>query len=89
MPAATVTHAYCERVTATPTSPIHLRQVGTEGLKLGGGIPEDVAALCGATIARGWDLPTDVPSTVERAATIPQDQPGRHCLRCIEQYTGR
>ena len=72
--------SYCERVTATPTSPVHIRMVGLEGRKLGGGIPG--AALCGAEVRNGWDLPTDVPSTLAGYAEIPQDRPGRMCLRC-------
>ena len=74
--------SYCERVSASALSPVHIREVGDEGRKLGGGIPNE--ALCGADVVRGWDLPTDVRSTLAAYAQIPQDQPGRLCLRCAE-----
>lgn len=76
------TLSYCERVTATPMSPVHIRTVGPEGRKLGGGIPGP--ALCGAEVRNGWDLPTDVPTTLDQYAAIPQDRPGRMCLRCVD-----
>ena len=75
--------SYCERSTASAMSPVHIRKVGGEGRKLGGGVP--VPALCGSDLHHGWDLPTDVPSTVARYATIPQNQPGRMCLACVAE----
>lgn len=60
--------AFCERVTASPMSLEHIREVGAEGLMLGGGIPN--VALCGADVRRGWDLSSEVTEgTVERLAT--------------------
>lgn len=50
--------AFCERVTATATSPWHIRRVGPEGLKLGGNAPD--TTLCGASLGKGWDLKTPV-----------------------------
>jgi hypothetical protein len=44
----------CETVTAGPLAPNHVRRVGDEGLRPGGGIPG--LALCGQVVARGWDL---------------------------------
>ncbi len=44
----------CETVTAGPLASNHVRVVGPEGLKLGGGAPG--AALCGRDLAKGWDL---------------------------------
>lgn len=49
-----VTLALCETSTAGPLTPNHVRQVGPEGLKLGGGIP--TPALCGRDLRGGWDL---------------------------------
>lgn len=47
-------YAFCERVTATAESPWHIRLVGSEGLKLGGGAPD--STLCGRPLHKGWDL---------------------------------
>lgn len=46
--------SFCERVTATPTSPYHVRVVDENGLKPSGGI--QVLALCGADLYGGWDV---------------------------------
>lgn len=79
--------AFCEPVTATPTSPIHIRRVGEEGLKLGGGIP--VAPLCGReSVIRGWDLRGAVtPESVHDQST-PRSGDGRVflCVKCAEAY---
>lgn len=40
--------AFCEPSNATPFSREHIRRVGAEGLKLGGGVPSP--ALCGADL---------------------------------------
>lgn len=54
----TQTYSYCERPTAGPTSPVHIRVVGPEGRLLGGGITGK--ALCGLSLNHGWDLPGPV-----------------------------
>lgn len=46
--------SFCEPVTATPFSKWHIREVGPEGLKLDGGIPNE--PLCGRDLRHGWDL---------------------------------
>lgn len=51
-------YAFCERVTASPISPLHIRELTAVGMKRGGGA--DTLALCGANVA--WDT-----STVELA----------------------
>ena len=49
---ATAGMAYCERATATATSPKHLRNLSERGLITGGGA--DTPALCGEMVA--WDV---------------------------------
>ena len=77
--------SFCERVNAGPASPVHLRRVGPEGTKLGGGVPG--AALCGRDLRHGWDLPQQVTDDlVERGAALPPGQPGRTCQDCVAVY---
>lgn len=80
------THAFCEPVTATPTSYWHIRDVGEEGLKLGGGVP--VAPLCGRDLRHGWDLKSEV--TPEAVTTGAQPRPGDGrvfvCPTCAAVY---
>jgi hypothetical protein len=77
-------YSFCERVTATPTSPEHIRVVGEEGLKLGGGAPDTV--LCGASLSKGWDLNNAVDAETVRRLSTPRDADGHVflCLRCAE-----
>lgn len=72
--------AFCEPVSATVRSREHIREVGPEGFKYGGGIPN--AALCGADVRRGWDIKAEVhPSRfVVNAETNPT------CQGCIDAY---
>jgi hypothetical protein len=58
--------AFCEPVYARPMGTEHIREVGPEGLKLGGGIP--VAALCGFDVIKGWDL--NLPVTLLAIAAL-------------------
>ncbi|MBT0771753.1 hypothetical protein KIH74_22625 [Kineosporia sp. J2-2] len=51
--------AFCESNWAGPESPWHIRVVGSEGLKPGGGV--NATALCGREI-KGWDLPASRPT---------------------------
>lgn len=82
----TPVYAFCEPVTATPTSFWHLRLVGPEGIKLGGGIPGPV--LCGRDLRNGWDLQSEV--TVDSVVTGSQPRPsdGRIfvCPKCAAAY---
>ena len=50
--------AFCESVNATGTSPWHIRQLTTKGLKIGGGT--DTKSLCGREM--GWDLEVKITS---------------------------
>ena len=58
MNGAKQTYSFCERATATSTSPWHIRRLTDAGRKLGGGA--DTPALCGCEVA--WDLSTEVPT---------------------------
>jgi len=80
------TLAFCEPVTATPFSHEHIRTVGPEGLKLGGGAPNTV--LCGRDLYGGWDLRSEVtPDLVLRLST-PREGDGRVflCPECADAY---
>lgn len=79
--------AFCEPVTATPTSAWHIRRVGEEGLKLGGGIP--VAPLCGReSVIRGWDLKSEVTVQSVLDGITPREGDGRIfvCRACASEY---
>lgn len=77
--APTVRYSECERVTASPTSPTHIRVLTDAGLITGGGADSD--ALCSAEVA--WDI---------REITLPEvieNLPGQHatfryCTLCVE-----
>ncbi|KQO98381.1 hypothetical protein [Leifsonia sp. Leaf264] len=71
--------AFCERVTATPTSPNHIRQLTEVGMKQGGGA--DTLALCGAEVA--WDtLIVDFDRLPHMLAN--QHETARYCPTCSE-----
>lgn len=72
------TLAWCETVTAGPTTPMHLRWT-TTGLHRGGGA--DGPALCGREVA--WDTSETTPQQV--LDSVPhQHETFRICLRCLE-----
>lgn len=79
-------YSFCEHVGATPTSPIHLRSVGEEGQKFGGGVPG--AALCGLDLRKGWDLPQPVTPASVLADMTPRSGDGRvfGCTVCDTIY---
>jgi len=60
-------YALCERVTATGTSPHHIRELTDQGMFRGGGA--DGPAACGAVVA--WDTSEvtleEIPGIVERS----------------------
>jgi hypothetical protein len=65
-------YAFCEGVTASGSSPWHLRPVMATGLHLGGGI--DTNSLCGAVRAPyGWDI--DV--------AVSEQHLGHACRDCV------
>jgi hypothetical protein len=82
-----VEFAFCEPVSATATSPWHIRRVGPEGLKLGGGIP--TPPLCGReSVIRGWDLTSAVTAESVRLGSTPREGDGRVflCRACTDAY---
>jgi hypothetical protein len=85
--------AFCERATATPMSQEHIRRVGPEGLKNGGGAPD--TTLCGAPLQGGWDLTTAQTNHVTDAAvrdlSTPRQGDGRVflCPRCGAAWPAR
>lgn len=83
---AVPTYSFCEHVNATPTSPEHLRTVGDEGQKFGGGVPGN--ALCGRDLRFGWDLATPVTDESVRALSSPRSGDGRVflCRTCAAIY---
>lgn len=64
--------AFCEPVHARPMGQEHIREVGPEGFKYGGGIP--VAALCGFNVVMGWDMQR--PVTPEAVKTLAAPRAG-------------
>lgn len=82
--AQTPAYTFCEPVSATATSHHHIRQVGSDGIKPGGGILG--AALCGRDVSRGWDLAGEV--TVASVGSQPRPGDGRVfvCPPCAEKY---
>lgn len=72
--------AFCEPVSATTRSREHIRLVGPEGFKYGGGIPNK--ALCGWNVERGWDLK----ATVHPARFLPSAETNPTCQACIDAY---
>lgn len=84
--AVTPQFAFCEPVTATPMSKEHIRPVGPEGLKLGGGVP--VPALCGRDLHMGWDLETPVTADMVDRLAAPRPGDGRVflCGPCADAW---
>lgn len=82
---AVPTLAFCERVTAGPFTPWHIRRVGVEGLKLGGGAPDTV--LCGAELRHGWDRELAVDTASVERLLRPDDK-GRTavCVACAVAF---
>jgi hypothetical protein len=75
--------ALCESVTATGTSPRHIRVLKENGMKAGGGADTD--SLCGRPMA--WDL--SIVTATEIHNTLPyQHQSSRYCSNCVEIMTG-
>lgn len=70
--------AECERVTASPTSPFHIRRLVDGKLFPGGGA--DTAALCGAKVA--WDTGSvSLDEVVKRAEN--QHDTFSYCTACL------
>lgn len=90
----TFAYSFCESVYATPTSPHHIREVGPEGLKQGGGVP--VPALCGRDLHRGWDTHAldpavnDAARLIRLSTPIATDDNRVHvCPKCVAEYLRR
>lgn len=76
-------YTMCERNTATPTSPVHIRYVPAgEQRRLGGGVA--ATTLCGAVL-RGWDLPGDVTDRHVSVAACTSET-GPTCIRCARVW---
>ncbi len=80
--------SFCEHVTAT--GPWHIREVGPEGLKFGGGAK---TSLCHAHEPtwwiNGWDLEVPLEETrfsAERNQEITAQRLEHVCKRCVELY---
>jgi len=65
-------YSFCETVTATGTSPWHIRKLTEKGKKLSGGA--DSPSLCGKVVA--WDL----------TANIDNHHLGHCCQKCAAKY---
>lgn len=65
-------YSFCERATAGPLSPWHIRRLYT-GRKLGGGADSD--ALCGQKVA--WDL----------SVSITSHHLGHSCVECVRLFS--
>lgn len=75
-----IRYSECERVTATPTSPYHVRVLTSAGLKKGGGA--DSIALCGAEVA--WDTrEVALGEVIESAKT--QWETWSYCASCVRK----
>lgn len=72
--------AFCEPSSATVRSKEHIRVVGPEGFKYGGGIP--TPALCGYDLRHGWDL--NVPVHPARFNTAADLNPT--CAACVDAF---
>lgn len=82
--APVVTLAYCETSSATVFSPFHVRVVGDEGLKTGGGAPG--SALCGRDLRRGWDVREVTAAELAETRVDPEpDWPGHTCRGCRDE----
>lgn len=78
-------YAYCEPNWASATSKWHIREVGSEGLKLGGGIPPDALGLCGTdVIVKGWDR-CEV-RTEDHLVRMTLSETNPLCMDCAVEY---
>lgn len=72
-PTEPIRYSFCESVHATSSSPWHLRQLDSNGLKYTGGIT--TASLC-SLVTKGWDV----------KASITEQHLGHTCKRCVAKY---
>lgn len=80
-------YAYCESTYASIRSRVHIRVVGAEGLKLGGGALD--TTLCGDRLNGGWDLETPVTAGyVQRELESPAEI-NPQCRECGEELLRR
>jgi len=66
-------YSFCESVTATGTSPWHIRKLTDKGRKRGGGA--DTPALCGRVVH--WDRQVSI-NEITNVNSI--------CKKCTEEY---
>ncbi len=74
--------SFCEPSHATVYSRVHIRRVGPEGRKPGGGVP--TLPLCGRDLAHGWDLPSQV--TAERVEVTLDAEHNPTCRACAAAW---
>jgi hypothetical protein len=76
-------YSFCESVTASFVGPWHIREVGPEGLKFGGGAKAPLCFLYDADKQwlGGWDL--DIEFEIEEAPDI------HICYYCLALYKQR
>lgn len=77
--------AFCEPVYARPMGTEHIREVGPEGFKYGGGIPRP--ALCGFNVIKGWDMNRSVTGATIAALSEPRAEglKGWLCGECARE----
>jgi hypothetical protein len=76
---STVKYSYCETITASATTPWHIRQLTKKGQMFGGGA--DTLALCGCKVA--WDLVStcaNLSHVCRRCAELFVEAGGSQCL---------
>lgn len=69
-----MTFAFCETVTAGPTTPWHIRDLGPGGVLYLSGIPLGGVAICGRKVA--WDLSVE----------ITEHHLSHACRQCVEAF---
>lgn len=77
----------CERPTAGPDSPFHLRYTNEADMKVGGGIPADALTLCGVSLDRGWDRQVADRAYLTAAwnSRASSHKPGQVCPLCLDE----
>lgn len=77
--------SFCERITASPTSPYHVRVIDEAGFKTTGGV--SVPTICGDDLHRGWDV-SEKSYSVDEALSLSRQWIANEflhatCSRCV------
>lgn len=77
----------CERPSAGPDSPLHLRRTVHADMKLSGGIPTDALTLCGISLDKGWDrmIVDNEYLTAAWQRRKEEWKPGSVCPLCLDE----